>query len=51
MKMARANLHYIPGQVWHLTHQCYKKEYLLKFSKANSETREGYQVCEEIFIL
>ena len=30
--MARANRHYIPGQVWHLTHRCHKKEYLLKFS-------------------
>ena len=31
--MPRANRHYIPGQVWHLTHRCHKKEYLLKFSK------------------
>ena len=31
--MARANRHYIPGQVWHITHRCHKKEFLLKFAK------------------
>ena len=29
--MARANRHYIPGYVWHITHRCYKREFLLKF--------------------
>ncbi len=31
--MARAKRHYIPGQVWHITHRCHKREFLLKFSK------------------
>jgi len=31
--MARANRHYIPGYVWHLTHRCHKREFLLKFVK------------------
>jgi REP element-mobilizing transposase RayT len=31
--MPRANRHHIPGQIWHLTHRCHKKEFLLKFSK------------------
>lgn len=31
--MARANRHYVPGHVWHLTHRCHKREFLLKFSK------------------
>ena len=31
--MARAVRHYIPGLVWHITHRCHKKEFLLKFSK------------------
>jgi len=31
--MARAKRHYIPGQSWHLTHRCHKREFLLKFSK------------------
>lgn len=28
--MARAKRHYIPGQVWHITHRCHKREFLLK---------------------
>jgi len=31
--MARANRHYIPGHVWHLTHRCHKREFLFKFVK------------------
>jgi hypothetical protein len=31
--MVRANRHYIPGQVWHITHCCQKKEFLLKFAR------------------
>ena len=31
--MARANRHYIPGHIWHLTHRCHKREFLLKFAK------------------
>lgn len=31
--MPRANRHYLPGYVWHITHRCHKKEFLLKFSK------------------
>ena len=31
LEMARAKRHYLPGHVWHLTHRCHKKEFLLKF--------------------
>jgi putative transposase len=31
--MPRANRHYIPGHVWHITHRCHKKEFLLKFAR------------------
>ncbi len=31
--MARANRHYIPGYIWHITHRCHRREFLLKFSK------------------
>jgi len=31
--MARAKRHYIPGYVWHITHRCHKREFLLKFSR------------------
>ncbi len=42
--MARAKRHYIPGHVWHLTHRCHKREFLLKFPRdrrrwADSEIR------------
>jgi len=31
--MARANRHYIPGCVWHITHRCHKREFLLRFAR------------------
>ncbi|MBW2004626.1 MAG: transposase [Deltaproteobacteria bacterium] len=31
--MARAKRQYIPGQIWHITHRCHKREFLLKFAK------------------
>jgi REP element-mobilizing transposase RayT len=31
--MPRASRHYIPGYVWHITHRCHKKDFLLKFGK------------------
>lgn len=29
--MPRGNRYYIPGMIWHITHRCHKKEFLLKF--------------------
>jgi len=31
--MPRANRHHIPGQIWHITHRCHQREFLLKFGK------------------
>ncbi len=31
--MARTNRHHLPGSVWHITHRCHKREFLLKFDK------------------
>jgi REP-associated tyrosine transposase len=31
--MPRANRTFVPNQVWHLTHRCHKKEFLLKFAR------------------
>ncbi len=31
--MPRANRHYVPGYVWHITHRCHKRELLLKFAR------------------
>jgi putative transposase len=29
--MARAHRHYLPGQIWHLTHRCHERQFLLEF--------------------
>ncbi|MBU1209066.1 MAG: transposase [Proteobacteria bacterium] len=31
--MPRANRYYLPGHVWHITHRCHKREFLLKFAR------------------
>jgi putative transposase len=31
--MARAKRHFLPGYLWHVTHRCHKREFLLKFSR------------------
>jgi putative transposase len=31
--MPRASRYYIPGYVWHITHRCHKKEFLLRFGR------------------
>ena len=33
MLMPRGNRYYIPGLIWHITHRCHKKEFLLKFAR------------------
>lgn len=36
--MPRANRHFMPGYIWHITHRCHKQEFLLKFG----QTRQRY---------
>jgi putative transposase len=31
--MPRANHFFLPGYIWHITHRCHKREFLLKFEK------------------
>lgn len=31
--MPRANRHYRPGHVWHLTHRCHRRQFLLRFAR------------------
>jgi hypothetical protein len=31
--MPRASRYFLPGYVWHITHRCHQKEFLLKFSR------------------
>lgn len=50
--MARANRHFIPGLIWHITHRCHKKEFLLKFKRDRHEwlkwlyeARKRFNLC------
>jgi len=31
--MPRANRHYLPHHVWHITHRCHRQQFLLKFAR------------------
>ncbi len=31
--MPRANRHFVPGYVWHITHRCHERAFLLKFAR------------------
>ena len=42
--MVRANRHHIPRQVWHITHRCHKKEFLLKSERFVLGALEKIQV-------
>lgn len=37
--MPRANRFYIPGLVWHLTHRCHDRQFLLKFERDRARWR------------
>ena len=50
--MPRANRYFLPGHVWHITHRCHKKEFLLKFSRDRDrwkywlfQARKRYGLC------
>ena len=50
--MPRANRYFLPGYIWHITHRCHKKEFLLKFSRDRErwiswlfEARKRYGLC------
>lgn len=50
--MPRANRYFLPGHLWHITHRCHKKEFLLKFVKDRQrwlywlfEARKRYGLC------
>jgi putative transposase len=50
--MPRAHRHFLPNHIWHITHRCHKKEYLLKFAKDRrcwlrwlTEARKRYGLC------
>ena len=50
--MPRANRNFLPGHVWHITHRCHQKEFLLKFSRDRLrwihwlfEAKKPYGLC------
>lgn len=50
--MPRAHRYFLPGYIWHITHRCHKKEFLLKFAKDRRrwlhwlfEARKRYGLC------
>ncbi len=56
--MPRANRTFVPGHVWHLTHRCHKKEFLLKFARDRRcwllwlfEAKRRYGLCVLNYII
>ncbi len=50
--MPRANRYFLPGYIWHITHRCHKKDFLLKFSRDRQrwmywlfEAKKRYGLC------
>ena len=50
--MPRANRYFMPGYIWHITHRCHKREFLLKFKRDKKcwmswlfEAKKRYGVC------
>jgi putative transposase len=50
--MPRANRHFLPGHVWHLTHRCHERNFLFKFARDRNrylhwlyEARKRFGLC------
>jgi putative transposase len=50
--MPRAHRHFVPGHIWHITHRCHRKQFLLKFVVQRKrwrrwlfEARERFGLC------
>lgn len=50
--MPRANRYFLSGYIWHITHRCHKKEFLLKFTRDRQrwlhwlfEAKKRYGLC------
>jgi len=50
--MPRANRYFVPGHLWHITHRCHQRDFLLKFAKDRKrwrywlfEARRRYGLC------
>ncbi len=47
----RANRHFYPGTVWHVTHRCHKREFLLKFRRDKDSWRQWMTLARERYDL
>lgn len=50
--MPRANRYFLPGYIWHITHRCHQREFLLEFSRDRQrwlhwlfEARKRFGLC------
>ena len=50
--MPRAHRHYLEGQIWHLTHRCHERRFLLRFRRDRQawmewlyEARKRFDLC------
>jgi len=46
--MPRANRHFLPGHVWHITHRCHQKKFLLKFARDRHSTKLRWQIFPQL---
>ena len=56
--MPRAHRHFIPGQLWHITHRCHEKSFLLRFpgDRRNYrrwlfEAKQRFELCVLNFVV
>lgn len=56
--MPRANRHFLSGYVWHITHRCHKREFLLRFARHRDryrywlfEARKRFGLCVLDYII
>ena len=50
--MPRCNRYFLPDKIWHITHRCHKREFLLKFKQNRNrwihwlfEAKKRYNLC------
>ena len=46
--MPRANRHFLPGHVWHITHRCHQRKFLLKFARDRRRYLWGFRSKEAV---
>jgi REP element-mobilizing transposase RayT len=59
--MPRASRYFLPNHIWHITHRCHQRDFLLKFARdrrrwrqsARGILRAGWQghFCDIVFLI